>query len=262
MADQDDCNKKTKPTDEEKLDDVVSSFEKSTLKEDVKGIGEGDVSDDGESETNEKSSPDNAESDLIDEEELKELEDKFTEEEKERRRDEAQTHKAKGNELFKSGNYLESAESYTLGLRLCPLKYSKERAIMYANRAAAKMKLERYETALEDCSKAVELDGSYVKAWTRRAQIHEKLDKLDEALEDYKKVLVMDPHHAEAGDAIRRLPEQIKERNEKLKEEMLDKLKDLGNMILRPFGLSTNNFQMTKDPNSGGYSVNFKNNPN
>lgn len=78
---------------------------------------------------------------------------------------------------------------------------------------------------------------------------------------DFKKVLELDPGNHEAMAAHVRLPPLINERNEKMKEEMMDKLKDLGNLVLRPFGLSTKNFELQQDPATGSYSVNFNQSP-
>lgn len=195
--------------------------------------------------------------DYVDEELLKDRELSLSDAEKEALLDTSQTLKSKGNDLFKSGAYMEAISVYTEGLQTCPLAYTKERSILYANRAAAKSKCLEKESAISDCTKAIELNPDYTKAYIRRAQLHEETEKLDEALEDFKKVLTFDPGHKEANYAVRRLPALIHERNEKLKTEMLGKLKDFGNMMLKPFGLSTNNFELQKDPNSGGYSVKF-----
>lgn len=61
-----------------------------------------------------------------------------------------------------------------------------------------------------------------------------------------------------ATDAVARLQPVVAQKQEKLKEEMLGKLKDLGNMVLGKFGLCCDNFKLDKDPNSGGYSIRFE----
>ena len=50
----------------------------------------------------------------------------------------------------------------------------------------------------------------------------------------------------------------VRQRQEALKDEMLGKLKDLGNNILGRFGMSVDNFKMVQDPATGSYSVNFQ----
>ncbi|KAM6907399.1 tetratricopeptide repeat protein 1 [Xenentodon cancila] len=198
----------------------------------------------------------------FDDDYLQEMEKELTEEEKQSRRQHSLTLKDTGNSHFKVGDWREAEFSYTEALSVCPVCYSRERAVLFSNRAAARLHLDLKDQAIADCSKAIDLDPEYLRALLRRAELYEQTEKLDEALEDYNKVLEFDPNNRQARQACMRLPQQIQERNEKLKEEMIGKLKDLGNMFLRPFGLSTNNFQVNQDPSSGSYSINFVQNPN
>jgi hypothetical protein len=60
--------------------------------------------------------------------------------------------------------------------------------------------------------------------------------------------------------ALRELPPRLEEAKQKEMGDMMGKLKQLGNGILKPFGLSTDNFNMVKDDNTGGYSLQFNQN--
>lgn len=176
-------------------------------------------SDSDEEKNKEPSLPD----DFVDEEALKKFESTLSKEDLEKRRVESKTMKIKGNEAFKNENFMEAVKIYTDALHICPLANFDERAILYCNRAAAKIKLCDKQNAIEDCSKALLLDSNYIRAYMRRAKLYEDTEKLDESLEDYKKVLELDPSHKEAQIAALRLPPLIKERNERLKTEMLGK---------------------------------------
>ena len=49
---------------------------------------------------------------------------------------------------------------------------------------------------VKDCSKAIDLQQTYIKALNRRADAYEKLEKLDEALKDHQKILELDRSQA------------------------------------------------------------------
>lgn len=201
--------------------------------------------------------------------------------------------KQQGNEKFKDGKYVESIDLYTKSLKVCPKSCLEERSVLHSNRATARLKLIqsssaveseeqvegneekeekilmkekksdkflRYEKVIKDCSKSITLNPSYLKPLIRRASLFHELggEHLDSSLSDYKKVLELDPNSFLAKSAIFQLENEIRERNEKLKEEMMGKLKELGNFVLKPFGLSTNNFKLDQNPDTGGYSINFK----
>lgn len=199
-----------------------------------------------------------SDTDSIDEEHLKDDEVALTDDQKAERLIMAEELKQAGNNSYKCGEYERSVEKYTEGLRLCPLQFDKVRAILYCNRSAARMKLKKYQKSIKDCTKALELDDKYVKAYLRRASSNELLEKYQDALSDYEKAIELDPSLEETRKAVVRLKPIVEAKNEEMKKEMLGKLKDLGNMILKPFGLSTENFNMEQDPETKGYKINFK----
>ncbi|MCJ1265100.1 hypothetical protein MMC22_004975 [Lobaria immixta] len=102
------------------------------------------------------------------------------------------------------------------------------------------------------------------KALMRRAKAKSELGgwgNLQGAEEDYK-LLSQLPNLPVADKrivqkALASLPPLINAAKEKEMGDMMGKLKELGNGILKPFGLSTDNFKMTKDEASGGYSMQF-----
>lgn len=103
------------------------------------------------------------------------------------------------------------------------------------------------------------------KALMRRARARSELggwSVLEGALEDYKALSAMPnlsaPDRRTVQAQLRSIPPRAKAAQEKETAEMWGKLKDLGNGLLKPFGLSTDNFQMVKDEKTGGYSMNFQ----
>lgn len=102
------------------------------------------------------------------------------------------------------------------------------------------------------------------KALMRRARARSELggwSNLEGALADYKALSAManlSPADRKiVREQLRLLQPRVKAAQEKETAEMWGKLKDLGNGILKPFGLSTDNFKMVKDEKTGGYSMNF-----
>ncbi|KXG33951.2 tetratricopeptide repeat protein 1 [Sorghum bicolor] len=195
------------------------------------------------------------------EEEEEAFEDALTDEQlREKARSQANDAKAEGNKLFGGGQYEEALSQYEMALQIAAELESSEdiRAACHSNRAVCFLKLGKHDETIKECTKALELNPTYLKALLRRAEAHEKLEHYDEAIADMKKVIEMDPSNQQATRSLFRLEPLAAEKREKMKEEMIGKLKDLGNSVLGRFGMSVDNFKAVKDPNTGSYSIQFQ----
>ncbi|CAI0547544.1 unnamed protein product [Linum tenue] len=168
--------------------------------------------------------------------------------------------KLEGNRLFVDKKYEEALAQYDVALQVAPeLPSSSElRSICHTNRSVCFLKLGKYEETIKECTKALEINPSYIKAFMRRGEAHEKLTHFEEAISDMKKILELDLSNDFARKSMIRLEPLAAEKREKLKEEMIEKLKEMGNSVLGRFGMSVDNFKSVKDPNTGSYSLSFQ----
>uniref|UniRef100_A0A8D0LLE8 DnaJ homolog subfamily C member 7 n=1 Tax=Sus scrofa TaxID=9823 RepID=A0A8D0LLE8_PIG len=95
--------------------------------------------------------------------------------------------KEDGNKAFKEGNYKLAYELYTEALGIDPNNI-KTNAKLYCNRGTVNSKLRKLDDAIEDCTHAVKLDDTYIKAYLRRAQCYMDTEQYEEAVRDYEKV--------------------------------------------------------------------------
>ena len=116
------------------------------------------------------------------------------------------------------------------------------------------------EKALECFSQALKYNPTYSKALCNRMLLYNSKGDYLEALDDYNKLKEID-YNLWKNYSGMEYELKIKAENKKkeMTNEMLGKLKDIGNSLLGNFGISLDNFKMT--PNGqGGYSIQYQNN--
>ncbi|GAA5961879.1 hypothetical protein JCM3765_006419 [Sporobolomyces pararoseus] len=115
--------------------------------------------------------------------------------------------KARGNKLYSSKQYLEAVKLYSKAIEC------EEQAVFYSNRAACYTNLNELENVVKDCSDALRLDPSYIKALNRRATAREQLGGVENlylALCDFTAAAIIDNFTTQATtDSVERVMKQL-----------------------------------------------------
>ncbi|CAG0915785.1 unnamed protein product [Notodromas monacha] len=108
--------------------------------------------------------------------------------------------KEKGNMLFKARKFQEAVEAYSKGIEL-----DQHNALLPANRAMAYLKLEKFAEAEKDCDLALRLDPEYVKAYLRRGSARAARNLIKLAIQDFSKALELEPSNKQATEELAKL---------------------------------------------------------
>jgi DnaJ family protein C protein 7 len=121
--------------------------------------------------------------------------------------------KSQGNDAFKAGDAKGACDAYTQAINLDP-KNKAFNCVLLCNRAAALMKLKKFEEAVEDCDAALEIDEEYRKAILRRAECRMQTEDYEGAVRDFERAYQMEADH-DLRDRIREAKVRLKQSKKK-----------------------------------------------
>ncbi|XP_031986179.1 sperm-associated antigen 1 isoform X1 [Corvus moneduloides] len=112
--------------------------------------------------------------------------------------------KEKGNEAFAIGDYMEAVTYYTRSISVIPT------AAVYNNKAQAEIKLQDWDSALQDCEMVLDMEPGNIKALMRRATVHSHLQNYQTAIEDLNKVLSVEPESSIAKKSLLEIEKKLR----------------------------------------------------
>ncbi|MDR2592497.1 MAG: tetratricopeptide repeat protein [Chitinispirillales bacterium] len=98
-----------------------------------------------------------------------------------------------GNAKFTLSDYQGAIDDYSKAIEIDP-----QDAGVYFNRGIAKSELSDYKGAIEDYSKAIEIDPQDAEAYVNRGAAKSDLSDYKGAIEDYSKAIEINPQYAKA----------------------------------------------------------------
>lgn len=125
----------------------------------------------------------------------------------------AEEERAKGNELYKAGDFAASVAAYSESIKRNPAD-----ARGYTNRAMAYIKLVALPEALKDCNEAIKVDAKNVKAYIRKSIVLTAMKEYTQALEAIQQAEDLD--EAAEGDEKHKHRREIQGQHGKVVNEM------------------------------------------
>jgi len=166
--------------------------------------------------------------------------------------------KAEGNAAFQGRKYKDAVDLYTQALDIDPQNKGTNSKILQ-NRAMASIKLKEFKSAIADCSRALELDPTYLKARKTKAKALGESGNWEEAVREYKNIAENNPSEPGIQKEVRNAELELKKSKRKDYYKILGVDKDAGdNEIKKAYRKLAIVHHPDKNPDNEEAAENFK----